>query len=255
MLGTAPVVTPSGSTVYVATKGPSGAIYALGTSDGAVVGTIGSGGIDRHAALSTRTGYLYASTPSSGLAASAQRRREHRVHRGTVARPGTSTRRPSGPTAPSTPRTATRSLRPRAPRARSSGPSPRHPRERAQQPRDRPERRRLRHNGPAGPGDAAGVRVRGSALSQSLYQRLRPNPIHDGSEPPKLRGMVPESTVLDRAPPSARKLIPPRRKSAPRRPSHQIDVDDQKPRATKPRSTSGPEVAGSETDATAAPAR
>jgi outer membrane protein assembly factor BamB len=64
-LGTAPVVSPGGSTVFVATRGPNGALYALGTSDGAVLGAIGSGGITGTPALSTRIGNLYAGTPSS----------------------------------------------------------------------------------------------------------------------------------------------------------------------------------------------
>ena len=87
-LGAAPVVTPSGSTVYVATKGPNGAIYALGTSDGAVLGTIGSGGITGTPAVSTRTGYLYASTPSSGLAALPSGGGSTAFTAGTVATPG-----------------------------------------------------------------------------------------------------------------------------------------------------------------------
>jgi hypothetical protein len=62
-LRTAPLVTPGGSTVYVATSGSNGAVYALGTSDGAIVGTIGSGGTSGTLALSPRYGYFYAGTP------------------------------------------------------------------------------------------------------------------------------------------------------------------------------------------------
>jgi outer membrane protein assembly factor BamB len=66
LLWSTALVTPGGSTIYVATQGNNGTVYALGASDGAIVGTIGSGGIKGTLALSPRTGFLYAGT-SSGL--------------------------------------------------------------------------------------------------------------------------------------------------------------------------------------------
>jgi hypothetical protein len=68
-LDTAPLVTPSGSTVYAATAGPTGAVYALGTSDGAILGTIGSGGTSGTLALSSRLADLYAGTPGGLVSA------------------------------------------------------------------------------------------------------------------------------------------------------------------------------------------
>jgi hypothetical protein len=68
-LGTAPLVSPGGSTVYVATR--NGSVYALGTSDGAILGTIGSasGGISGTLALSTRSGNLFGGTAAGFLTA------------------------------------------------------------------------------------------------------------------------------------------------------------------------------------------
>jgi hypothetical protein len=66
---TPPLVTPGGSTVYVATRGANGAVYALGTTDGAILGTIGSGGTNGILSLSPRTGDLYIGTPSALVSA------------------------------------------------------------------------------------------------------------------------------------------------------------------------------------------
>jgi eukaryotic-like serine/threonine-protein kinase len=63
------VVTPGGSTLYVATRGSDGAVYALSTSDGSILGTIGSGGTSGTLALSPRYGYLYAGTPAGLVSA------------------------------------------------------------------------------------------------------------------------------------------------------------------------------------------
>jgi hypothetical protein len=68
-LATPPLVTPGGSTVYVATRGANGAVYALGTIDGAILGTIGSGGTNGILSLSPRTGNLYIGTPSALVSA------------------------------------------------------------------------------------------------------------------------------------------------------------------------------------------
>jgi PQQ-like domain len=68
-LATPPLVTPGGSTVYVATRGANGAVYALGTTDGAILGTIGAGGTNGILSLSPRTGNLYIGTPSTLVSA------------------------------------------------------------------------------------------------------------------------------------------------------------------------------------------
>jgi len=69
VLATPPLVTPGGSTVYVATRGANGAVYALGTTDGAILGAIGSGGTNGILSLSPRTGNLYIGTPSALVSA------------------------------------------------------------------------------------------------------------------------------------------------------------------------------------------
>ena len=68
-LETAPLISPGGSTVFVGTNGASGAVYALSTSDGAILGSIGTGGINGTLALSPRSGYLFARTPSGLVSA------------------------------------------------------------------------------------------------------------------------------------------------------------------------------------------
>ena len=68
-LETAPLVSPGGSTVFVGTNGSSGAVFALGTSDGAILGSVGSGGINGTLALSPRNGYLFARTPAGLVSA------------------------------------------------------------------------------------------------------------------------------------------------------------------------------------------
>jgi outer membrane protein assembly factor BamB len=73
---TPPVLSPGGSTVFVATRstdqgGTNGSVYALSTADGSVLGTIGSasGGISGTLALSARYGYLYGGTSGGFLSA------------------------------------------------------------------------------------------------------------------------------------------------------------------------------------------
>jgi hypothetical protein len=106
---TPPVLSPDGSTVFVATRstdlgGTNGSVYALSTADGSVLGTIGSGsgGISGTLAPSSRYGNLYGGTSGGFLSALPSGGGGPAWSAGGSRRTTTSTPRPSGPTAPST---------------------------------------------------------------------------------------------------------------------------------------------------------